>query len=126
MTLTKSKIRAVLRETVTKKNVLRESKWTRMADTDEQEVAITHVVGWLKKLGVPLVGGEPMPEASYPRTVLLDLTYNGGEIYIDTDGTVNVHGDPCNDFMSFSTAVKMLNLKPRSSNRDTDNDPGMY
>ena len=84
------------------KNFLRcnidESKWSRYADTDEQEIAISHLDATLKKLGKKIVGGTTIGKS--PQTVILDLTYQGGEIHINSDGEVEIHDksiDPSNE-----------------------------
>jgi len=83
-----------------------ESFYTRLADTDEQEESIKEIEKWMKKLGKSLQGGTPMPEAPHPTTTILDLTYNGSEIYIDTDGSIEVYGEPVSDFEDFKQVLK--------------------
>jgi len=83
-----------------------ESQYTRLADTDAQEEAIANIEKWIKKMGKRLVGGTPMPEVPSPATTILDLTHNGSEIYINTDGEIEVGGEPVSDFESFKAAVE--------------------
>lgn len=82
-----------------------ESAFTRLADTDEQEESIAKIEKWMKKIGRKIVGGTPMPEASRPRTTILDLTHNGSEIYVETDGSIEVYGEPAEDFNEFKELV---------------------
>ena len=83
-----------------------ESRFTRLADTDAQERAIADVEKWCKKAGIPLVGGTPMPEAPSPCTTILDLTHNGSEIYIDTEGGIMVDDEEANDYKTFVELCK--------------------
>lgn len=57
---------------------------TRMATTDEQENAIATIEKWLKSVGKQVVGGTTI--GKYYDTVILDLTHNGGEIYVHANG----------------------------------------
>ena len=66
---------------------------TRLASNDEQESAIKTIEKWLKKLGKPIVGGTTI--GKYYDTVILDLTHNGSEIYINSNGWEDTeHGYP--------------------------------
>ena len=66
---------------------------TRMAATDVQEETIATIEGWLKSLGKCVVGGTTM--GKYQDTVLLDLTHNGGEIYVHANGWEDTdYGNP--------------------------------
>lgn len=89
---------------------------TRLAKNDVQEEAIAQIEKWLKKLGKQVVGGTAI--GKYYDTVILDLTYNGGEIYVHSNGfedtdhgyegvTVNdVHIKDENCFLDFKNAVQ--------------------
>jgi len=79
---TESKFRKLIQSEI--KKVLNESKWTRYAATDEQEEAISVIEKWLKKLNMNIVGVTTIGKS--PQTVILDLTYQGSEIYIPSDG----------------------------------------
>ena len=71
-----------------------ESKYTRYAQTDEQEDVIRVVEGWLKKMGKSVVGGTTI--GKHPQTVILDITHHGSEIYISSggwEGTPSRRGD---------------------------------
>lgn len=63
----------------------------------------------MKKLGKRIVGGTQMPEVRTPCTVILDLTHQGSEIYIDTEGGIEVNGDAVDGFDSFKKAIAALN-----------------
>jgi len=88
--------------------LLTESQWTRYADTDEQEQAIKEVEEWVKKLGKRIVGGTTVGKR--PQRVILDLTYQGGEISIDSEGAVEIGADdiPIKNFVGFKKAVEDL------------------
>jgi len=57
---------------------------TRLATNDEQEKVIKIIESWLKKLDKVIVGGTRI--GKYYDTVILDLTHNGSEIYIHSNG----------------------------------------
>lgn len=61
-----------------------ESSYTRLAQTDAQEEAVKTIEKWLKKLGKRVSGGTTI--GKHPQTVILDIKYQGSEIYIKTDG----------------------------------------
>ena len=62
------------------------SRYTRLASTDEQERAISKLERKLEAKGIKLKGGTTIGKS--PQTVILDLTYQGGEIRINSDGEV--------------------------------------
>jgi len=63
--------------------------WTRAASTDEQERAIKKVENWVIQIGKRIVGGTTIGKS--PQTVILDLTYHGSEIYVNSDGKIEVN-----------------------------------
>lgn len=87
---------------------------TRLAETDAQEEAIRKVEGWVKKtLGRNIVDGTTI--GKHPQGVILDLTYHGGEIYVNANGFEDTdHGYPgctvCGEqvrtFSDFKRAIK--------------------
>lgn len=89
---------------------------TRLATNDEQESAIKTIERWLTKMNRRVVGGTAM--GKYYDTAVLDLTYNGGEIYVHANGwedtdhgypgvTVNgVHIKSNKSFKTFKAAVE--------------------
>lgn len=74
---------------INKENKLTESVFTRYASTDEQEEAISALEKTLKKLNKKIRGGTTIGKA--PQTVILDLTYQGSEIYVNRDGIVEIN-----------------------------------
>lgn len=64
-----------------KDGVVHESRYSRYAQTDEQEQLISDLEKTLVKLGKNVVGGTTIGKS--PQTVVLDLTYQGSEIYVD-------------------------------------------
>ncbi len=62
------------------------SRYTRMAATDKQEQAIQTIEKVLKRINKTIVGGTTVGKA--PQSVVLDLTYQGCEIYVDSDGSI--------------------------------------
>lgn len=69
-----------------------ESRYTRMADTDEQEAAIAALETTLKACGAQIWGATTIGRA--PQTVILDLSHQGSEIYVDDYGEVKIKGEP--------------------------------
>ena len=67
-----------------KENQILESNFSRLAQTDEQENAISTIEKWLKKLGKHVTGGDTI--GKHPQTVILDLKHHGSEIYVNTNG----------------------------------------
>lgn len=67
------------------------SKYTRAAETDDQEQAIAAVEQFVKSIGKRIDGGNTV--GKHPQTVILDLIYHGGEIRVDAEGTVKIHGE---------------------------------
>jgi hypothetical protein len=45
-----------------------------------------------------------MPETSGPVTVLLDITYNGSEIYVGTDGSIEAFGEEVTSYNEYKAA----------------------
>ena len=60
-----------------------------MAQTDVQEKAIERIEKIIERKGLKIVGGTTIGKE--PQTVLLDLTYQGGEIRIDNDGKIEIN-----------------------------------
>lgn len=88
---------------------------TRLASNDLQEEAIKVIEKWCKRIKRNIVGGTTI--GKYYDTAILDLTYNGSEIYVHSNGfedtdhgypgvTVNdVHIPNENSFEIFKNAV---------------------
>ena|SRR4030067_1411121 len=70
------------------KRVLNEGKYARMASTDEQETSINKIESILKSLGISINGGTTIGKS--PQTVILDIKYQGSEIYVNSDGEVEI------------------------------------
>lgn len=64
------------------------SKWSRLASTDEQENCIRVLEDTLEKLRKKIVGGATI--GKHPQTVVLDLTYQGSEIYVNNEGILTI------------------------------------
>jgi len=79
-------------------STMNEASYIRYASTDEQERAIGSLQRSLAKLGKQIVGATTIGKS--PQTVILDLTYQGSEIYVDSDGSVE---------------IKNISVNPRSS-----------
>lgn len=88
------------------KDMVNESRYTRYAETDEQEEMITQIEKWATKIKMPIRGGTTI--GKHPQTVILDLTYQGSEIYINSDGVVKVGGKEIRDYNGFKKAIKNL------------------
>ena len=91
---------------------------TRLASNNEQENAIKTIEYWLKRLGKVVVGGTTI--GKYYDTVILDITHNGSEIYIHSNGWDDTdHGYPGvevngihitgpNKFEEFKKAIEII------------------
>lgn len=75
------------------------SRYTRMASSNEQESAISKIEKWVKQSGLSLCGGTTIGKS--PQTVILDLNYQGGEIYVDDDGEIRVKSESVENFEDF-------------------------
>ena len=65
------------------------SRYTRMSNTDEQEEAIAELEDTILNMDdFSLCGGTAIGKS--PQTVILDITYQGSEIYIDSYGEVTI------------------------------------
>jgi len=62
-------------------DVVHESKYSRYAQTDDQEQLISDLEKTLAKLGKRITGGTTIGKS--PQTVVLDLTFQGSEIYVN-------------------------------------------
>jgi len=78
-------------------DTMTESQFSRYADTDEQEQLINELENTLKELGKRIVGGTTIGKR--PQTVVLDLKYQGSEIYVNAsdeergrDANVKING----------------------------------
>jgi len=92
------------------KSLFTESRFTRMAQTNEQEEQIEQLEKWLSKLGKKIVGGTTIGKS--PQTVILDLTYQGGEIRVRAydDGNYpfcTVNDKEVNDFEDLKDALEI-------------------
>ena len=66
---------------------------------------VQQIARWAEKAGERIVGGTAIGRGY--DTLVLDLTYDGSEIYFDTDeGTIEVNGQPVDSWESFSKAVE--------------------
>jgi len=91
-----------------------ESRWSRAASTDDQEKAIVELERLLSKLGKRIVGGTTI--GKHPQTVVLDLTHQGSEIYIDDTGEVRINGEPVE--MDLEDVRALLGEEPGESRTD--------
>jgi len=65
---------------------------------------VKQIARWAEKAGKRIVGGTAIGKGY--DTLILDLTYQGAEIYFDTyEGTIEVNRQPVTDWKSFSKAV---------------------
>ena len=123
MKITKNQLRKIVTEAVKLRKPLRESRFTRAAETDEQEEALEQLQEWLKELGFKSFSSTPMPESRSPRTVLVDLTHQGSEVYVNAEGEISVRGnDTAYDIHEFRQALGMNGIeipsKPKTKNHD--------
>jgi len=87
----------------------RMSKYTRCASTDEQEQSIQQVEEWLTRLQKNIRGGTTIGKS--PQTVILDLTYQGSEIYIDSDGKIEIFNIEVHDFNEFKEQYDKVDFR---------------
>lgn len=72
---------------------------------------VKQIARWAEKAGKRITGGTAIGKGY--DTLVLDLTYQGSEVYFDTDtGKIKVNGEPVNNWKTFSKAVN------ESSERD--------
>jgi hypothetical protein len=81
------------------------SRYTRLASTNEQEESISRVEKWLAKLNKRIVGATTIGKS--PQAVILDLTYQGGEIYVSRDGEIRVNDELVEDNVDFEEALEV-------------------
>jgi len=86
------------------------SRFTRLSSTDEQEEAIAALEATIEKMDdVRLCGGTTIGKS--PQTVILDVTYNGSEIYIDDDGEVTIKDERIIDLDDAEEIREALNTE---------------
>ena len=117
MKITHSQLRKIIRENV---RLLTEDSFTRVATTGDQEKSLRKLKQWLPKLGFRYFHSLRMPETSPPTTVLVDLTYQGGELYIETDGEITVRGasTPVDNISDLRLELEMAGISPRRSTNE--------
>ena len=96
-------------------DTMAESRYSRYAQTDEQEELIQELERTLAQLGKSIVGGTTIGKS--PQTVILDLTHQGSQIYINAsneargrDAQVKINGvvvDPT-DIESVKAAIEVI------------------
>lgn len=59
-----------------------------MASTNAQEESVRTVERAFKKAGANIVGGTTI--GKHPQTVILDVFHHGSNIYIDSDGKIEI------------------------------------
>lgn len=82
------------------------SMWSRYASTDAQEESIQQIEEWLEGTEKKIVGAVTIGKA--PQSVILDLTYHGGEIHVNREGEITVNRESVNDSTEF---LKVLGIK---------------
>jgi len=80
------------------------SYYTRLAQTDIQENMIVKIEQWLAKHNAKIVGAVTI--GKHPQTVILDLTYQGGEIYVNSDGDITLFDEPVDDYHTFIEIIR--------------------
>jgi hypothetical protein len=94
-------------------NSIKASKYSRYASTDEQETSINNLEKWAKALGLSFMGGTTIGKS--PQTVILDINYQGSEIYINSDGTIKVFDDEVTDQEEFKEALVANGVELKAS-----------
>jgi hypothetical protein len=67
------------------------SSWLKKNGSFEQRKSANKICKWCEDLGHKIVGGTAV--GKYYDTLILDLSYQGGEISVDDDGTIKVHDE---------------------------------
>ncbi len=80
------------------------SQYTRLASTNSQEKAIRLVEKMVKATNKRIRGATTIGKS--PQTVILDLTYQGSEIYINSNGTIEVNDNIVKSLADFKQAIK--------------------
>jgi hypothetical protein len=96
--LTESKINEGLPSNIT--------SWLNSAATYEQKMAAKQIDRWVTKAGGRVNGGTSIGKR--PQTLILDLTHQGSEIYINSDGVIEFNGVEINNVKEFTTAYAEL------------------
>ncbi|MEO6301744.1 MAG: hypothetical protein ABIP51_01100 [Bacteroidia bacterium] len=65
----------------------------------EQATSARKVSTWAKKLGKNYLNGTAI--GKHYNTLILDLTYQGSQIYINIDGDITFSGEPVTSFKDF-------------------------
>lgn len=82
---------------------------------------VNKVAGWAEKVGKGIRGGTAIGK-NYS-TLILDMDYQTADIYINTeDGTIELYGEPVENFNEFQRAYNKKDLIERVINR-LKNDP---
>ena len=75
---------------------------------------VNKIAGWAEKSGKRIYGGTAIGK-NYS-TLILDLTYQGGEIRINTDNdTVEVYGEEVNSFNEFKSVLAKESMNEQST-----------
>lgn len=86
------------------------TRFTRFAQTDEQEDSIRKVEGWLERLNKRIYGGTTFP-TPIGQTVILDLTHQGSEIYINSDGNIEIFDVKVRTFEQFKEQYDKIDFR---------------
>lgn len=87
------------------------SQLTRLASTNSQEAAIKKVERAFTSASASVAGFTTIGKA--PQTVIIDVTYQGSDIYIDRNGEITIHDkifDPA-DVRGMAAEITRLKLK---------------
>jgi len=72
--------------------------WLKHQETDIRNAA-KKVAGWAEKCDAHISGGTSIGKS--PQTLILDIKYQGSEIYINPDGDIEFLGDDVNTLDEF-------------------------
>ena len=114
-TIIKEELRKVLSEAYVPNNIAKFAKERGITSL------VKKIAGWAEKSGKKIVGGTAIGK-NY-RTLILDLTHNGGEIYINTEeNTIDVKGKTVTDYKSFVKALSVNESLNEAQNKFEVND----
>lgn len=78
----------------------------KFAKTKGATGTVNQIARWAEKAGKRIVGGTAI--GKHYSTLILDLTYEGGEVSIDTDNNaLKVNGRPVTDYRGFEKALSL-------------------
>lgn len=89
------------------------SSWLKKNGSPEQRRSASKICRWCEDLGHRIVGGTAV--GKYYDTLILDLTYQGGEISVYDDGTIKLHNEVVNSKQDVKSQLDEIFNKKKAS-----------